>query len=174
MARHKAHKEILSTSNSTFEFGEKKLSFLKDQNVLRMKLIFLSFLFTLSLNTVDADLFVVFLQGSKILTSLRELSLFHTLSNIPVDEGTLGVHKIKLMIQTSPGLGDGGGVGQHAHGTLDLGEVTTRNNGGWLVVDADLEASWAPVDELDGTLGEKAYVLCRKINVEFNVKCRVT
>ena len=70
-----------------------------------------------------------------------------------MDEGTLGVHQIKLVIQTSPGLGDGRRVAQHAHGTLHLGQVTTRNNGGWLVVDADLETSRAPVDELDGALG---------------------
>ena len=57
------------------------------------------------------------------------------------------------MVKTSPGLGDGGGVAQHAHGTLHLGQIATGDNGGWLVVDANLEASGAPVDELDGTLG---------------------
>ena len=57
------------------------------------------------------------------------------------------------MVKTSPGLGDGGGVAQHAHSTLDLGQITTRDNGGWLVVDANLETSGAPVDKLDGTLG---------------------
>ena len=70
-----------------------------------------------------------------------------------MDEGTLGVHQIELVIQTSPGLSDGRCVAQHAHGTLHLGQVTTRNNSGWLVVDADLETSGAPVDELDGALG---------------------
>ena len=73
--------------------------------------------------------------------------------NLPMDEGTLGVHKIELMIKTSPGLSDGGGVGQHADGSLDLGQVTSWDNCGWLVVDADLETSWAPVNELDGPLG---------------------
>ena len=38
-----------------------------------------------------------------------------------MDEGSLGVHKIKLMIQTGPGLSNSGGVGQHADGSLDLG-----------------------------------------------------
>ena len=56
------------------------------------------------------------------------------------------------MIKTSPGLGDGGGVAQHAHGTLDLGQITTGYNGWWLVVDTDLETSWTPVDELNGSL----------------------
>ena len=40
-------------------------------------------------------------------------------------EGTLGVHQVKLVVQTGPGLGDGGGVAQHAHSTLHLGQVTT-------------------------------------------------
>ena len=57
------------------------------------------------------------------------------------------------MVKTSPGLGDGGGVAQHAHGTLHLGQIATGDNGGWLVVDANLEASGAPVNKLDGTLG---------------------
>ena len=57
------------------------------------------------------------------------------------------------MIQTGPGLGDGGCVAQHADGSLYLGQVTAGDDRGRLVVDADLEASWTPVDELDGTLG---------------------
>ena len=57
------------------------------------------------------------------------------------------------MIKTSPGLGDGGGVAQHAYGTLDLSQVTTGYNSWWLVVDTDLETSWTPVNELDGSLG---------------------
>ena len=57
------------------------------------------------------------------------------------------------MIKTSPSLGDGGGVAQHADGTLHLGQITTGDDGGWLVVDANLETSGAPVNELDGALG---------------------
>ena len=126
---------------------------MKFEGLNDVSLIFLSFLLAFTLDGVDADLFVVLLQGSQILTSLGELALLHTLTHIPVDKGTLGVHQIELVIQTSPGLGDGRRVAQHAHGTLHLGQVTTRNNGGWLVIDADLETSGAPVDELDGALG---------------------
>merc|ERR1711865_333420 len=35
----------------------------------------------------------------------------------------------------------------------DLGKITTGDHGWWLVVDSALEASGAPVDELDGALG---------------------
>jgi len=70
-----------------------------------------------------------------------------------MDEGTLGVHKIELVVNSGEDLGDGGRVGDHADGAHDLGEVTTWDDSGWLVVDTALEASWAPVDELDGSLG---------------------
>merc|ERR1719397_1504791 len=79
-------------------------------------------------------------------------TFFHTLSDIPVDEGTFGVHEIKLMIETGPSFGDGCGVAQHAHSTLYLCEIATGDDCGWLVVDSHLETSWAPVDELDGPL----------------------
>ena len=57
------------------------------------------------------------------------------------------------MVQAGPGLGDGGGVGQHADGALHLGQVAAGHHGRRLVVDAHLEAGRTPVDELDGPLG---------------------
>lgn len=70
-----------------------------------------------------------------------------------MNEGTLGVHEIELVVKTSPGLSDGGGVGQHADCTLYLGKISTWYNGRRLVVDTDLESSWTPVNELDSSLG---------------------
>jgi len=70
-----------------------------------------------------------------------------------VDEGSLGVHKIELVINAGEDLSDGSGVGDHADGTHNLGEITTWDNSWWLVVDTALEASWAPVNELNGSLG---------------------
>jgi len=70
-----------------------------------------------------------------------------------VDEGALGVHEVELVIDATQGLGDGGGVGNHADGALDGGEIPAWDDGGGLVVDAALEASGTPVDELDGPLG---------------------
>merc|ERR1719203_338829 len=93
------------------------------------------------------------LESLILLAFLLSLTLVHTLTDIPVDEGTFGVHEIEFVIKTSPGLSNGSGVAQHAHGTLHLGQVTSGNNSGWLVVDANLETSWAPVNELDGPLG---------------------
>ena len=70
-----------------------------------------------------------------------------------MDEGSLGVHKIEFVVNSGEDLSDGSGVGDHADGSHDLGEITTWNNGWWLIVDSALESSWAPVDELDGSLG---------------------
>ena len=90
----------------------------------------------------------IFIASSrKLLPGFREVSLLHALPDIP-----LNVHQVKLMVKPGPGLGNGGGVGQHAHGPLHLSQVPTGNDSGWLVVDADLEASRTPVHQLDGEL----------------------
>merc|ERR1712167_516205 len=88
-----------------------------------------------------------------ILAGLGELTLLHALTDVPVDECTLGVHQIELVVNAREHLGDGRRVGDHAHGTLHLGEIATRDDRGRLVVDAAFEAGRAPVDELDGALG---------------------
>ena len=57
------------------------------------------------------------------------------------------------MVKSCPSLGDGGGVAKHAHCPLHFGQISSWYNCRRLVVDADLETSWTPVNELDGTLG---------------------
>jgi len=74
-------------------------------------------------------------------------------SDVPVDEGSLSIHEIELVVDSAEDFSNGCGVGQHAHSTLDLGEITSRDNGGGLVVDTTLESSGTPVNELDGSLG---------------------
>lgn len=56
----------------------------------------------LSVCGVNAYFLVVLLEGGEILTSLRELSLFHTLTDVPVDEGTLRVEQVELVVETAP------------------------------------------------------------------------
>merc|ERR1719162_438420 len=65
----------------------------------------------------------------------------------------LGIHKVELVVDAGEHFGDGRGVGDHAHGTLDAGKIATGDDGRGLVVDTALEAGGAPVDELDGALG---------------------
>ena len=68
-------------------------------------------------------------------------------------EGSLGVHEIELVVNSGEDLGDGGGVRDHADSSHDLSKITTWNDGWWLIIDTALETGWAPVDELDGSLG---------------------
>ena len=79
--------------------------------------------------------------------------LLNSTEYLPEHEGSLGVHEVKLVVQPRPGLHDGGGVGEAADGPVHLGQVPARHHSRGLVVDADLEASGAPVHKLDTSLG---------------------
>mmetsp|Transcript_27255 Transcript_27255/g.50246 ORF Transcript_27255/g.50246 Transcript_27255/m.50246 type:complete len:459 (+) Transcript_27255:280-1656(+) len=117
------------------------------------RLVLLTLTLTSAVSGLGTDLLEILLEGSEILTGLGELTLLHTLTDVPVDEGTLGVHEIELVVEATEDLTNGSAVGDHADGALDLGKITTGDDGGGLVVDTALEASRAPVDELNGTLG---------------------
>ena len=73
--------------------------------------------------------------------------------HLPVNECTFGVHQIKLVIKTSPGLPNGCGVAQHADSPLYFGQVTTGYDCRGLVVDAHLEPCRTPVDKLNAPSG---------------------
>merc|ERR1711955_86223 len=120
---------------------------------VRENLIFFSFFFAFAFYGVDTDLFVILLKGGQILTGFGEFTFFHTFTDVPMDESSLGVHKIEFMIKTSPCFSNGCCVAQHADSSLYFSKIATRYNSWWLVVDSDLETSWAPIDELDGSLG---------------------
>lgn len=112
-----------------------------------------SFFFTFTFSGFNTDLFVILLEGSEIFSGFRELTFLHTFTDVPVDEGSLGVHEIELVVESGEDFSNSGRVGNHAASSHDLSEITTWNNGRRLIVDTDLETSWAPVDELDGSLG---------------------
>jgi len=112
-----------------------------------------SFFFTFTFSSFNTDFFVILFKGSQIFSGFGELTFFHTLTDVPVDEGSLGVHKIELVIDSGEDLSNSSGVGDHANSSHDLSQVTTWDDSGGLVVDTSLETSWAPVDELDGSLG---------------------
>merc|ERR1712230_329638 len=118
----------------------------------RSRLVLLLIL-ALTLGGLGANLLVVLLEGGKILTGLGEFTFLHTLTDVPVHEGTLGVHEVELVVNAGESLGHSGRVGNHCAGAHDLGEIATRHHGGWLVVDAALETSRTPVDKLDCAFG---------------------
>merc|ERR1719225_356253 len=115
-------------------------------------LVFVSFS-VVNVDRVESDLLVVLLESGEILPGLGELSLLHALPDVPVDEGSLGVHQVELVVQPGPGLSDGGGVGEHADSSGNLSLVSAWNDGRRLVVDSNLEPSGTPVNKLDAPLG---------------------
>lgn len=50
----------------------------------------------------------------------------------------LGIHEIEFVINAAEGLGNGRGVGNHAHGTLNTSEISSGHDGWRLVVDTAL------------------------------------
>ena len=70
-----------------------------------------------------------------------------------MDKGPLSIHQVKLVVQPGPGFSNGRGVGEHADSPGNLSKVSTRDNSRGLIVDANLEASGAPVHKLDASLG---------------------
>merc|ERR1719317_1691333 len=115
-------------------------------------LIFISFSIILSFSRVKANLLIILLESSKILTSFGELSLLHTLSNVPVNKSSLGIHEVKLVVQPSPGFSNSCGIGEHTDSTSNLGSVSSGHNCWWLVVDTNLESCRTPVNKLDAPL----------------------
>ena len=65
-----------------------------------------------------------------------------------MDECALGVHEVELVVHAAHDLGDGGRVGDHEHGALDLGEVSARHDRRRLVIDAALEAGRAKTEDI--------------------------
>merc|ERR1719201_3288077 len=116
-------------------------------------LVLLAKVLPLALGGLGADLLEVLLEGREVLAGLGELALLHALTDVPVDEGALGVHEVELVVDARERLADGRRVGDHADGAHDAGQVAAGDDGGRLVVDAALEARRVPVDELDRALG---------------------
>jgi hypothetical protein len=58
----------------------------------------------------------------------------------PVNECSLSIHQIELVIQSSPSLSNSCRVGQHANSPLNPGQVTSWYGGRRLIVDAHLES----------------------------------
>ena len=83
-----------------------------------------------------------------------------------VHECTLGVHKVELVVNAGHDLRDRRAVRDHAARTHHLRQVTTRDNGGRLVVDSAFEASRAPVDELDRALRLDRRNLCSLLSIQ--------
>merc|ERR1712137_854156 len=116
------------------------------------ELVTIALLLALTLRRLDSDLLVVLLKCREVFTGLGELALLHTFPDVPVHKSALGIHEVKLVVDAGEDLGNSGAVGNHAASAHYLGQVTTRDHGGRLVVDAALKAGRAPVHKLNGAL----------------------
>ena len=58
--------------------------------------------------------------------------------HLPVNEGSLGVHEIELVVQSGPGLCDGSGIAQHANSTRNFSQIPSRDHGRRLIVYSNL------------------------------------
>merc|ERR1712178_47944 len=116
------------------------------------ELVTVTLLFTFTLRCLNADLLVVLLKGCEIFTSLAELTLLHSFADVVVNERTLGVHQIELVVNAGHHFRNRCAVRYHAARAHHLGQITTRDNRRRLVVDSALEAGRAPVDKLDRAL----------------------
>merc|ERR1719247_3476686 len=117
------------------------------------ELIAIALLLSFTFRCLDAHFLVVLLEGSEILASLTELTFFHSLSDIPMNECTLAVHEIELVVDAGEHLGDSSRVGNHAARAHDLRQVTPWNDRRRLIIDSTFKASRRPVHKLNGTLG---------------------
>ncbi len=57
------------------------------------------------------------------------------------------------MIKSWEDFGNGGGVWDHAYSSHNFSQITSWNDSWWLIVDTNFESSWAPVNELNSSLG---------------------
>ena len=110
------------------------------------------FFFSFTIGGFNSDLFVILFKGSQIFSGFREFTFFHTFSDIPMNKGSLSVHKIELMIKSREYFGDCSGVGNHADGSHDFGQISSGDYSWRLIVDTDFESGRAPIDKLNGSL----------------------
>merc|ERR1711972_362170 len=116
------------------------------------ELVTIALLLALTLRCLDPDLLVILLKCRKIFAGLGEFALLHTLPDVPVHKSALGIHEVKLVVDAREDLGNSGAVGNHAASAHYLGQITTWDHGGRLVVDATLKAGRTPIHKLNGAL----------------------
>merc|ERR1712139_758390 len=73
-------------------------------NLCNLVLLTEVLLLALALGGLGGYLLVVLLESSEVLTGFGELTLLHTLTDVPVDEGTLGVHEVELVVDAGEDL----------------------------------------------------------------------
>merc|ERR1712187_73373 len=117
------------------------------------ELVTIAFFFSFTFSRLNANFFVILFKRGQIFACFTELTFFHAFTNIPMDERTLRIHQIEFVVDAREYLSNGRGVADHAAGTHHLGQITSWNYSGWLVVDAAFESSRRPIGKLDCAFG---------------------
>merc|ERR1712014_161012 len=116
------------------------------------ELVTIALLLALTLRRLDSDLLVILLKCREVFAGLGELALLHTFADVPVHKSALGIHEVELVVDAREDLGNSGAVGNHAASAHYLGQVSTWDNGGRLVINATLKAGRTPIHKLNGAL----------------------
>jgi len=147
--RKKRHAYNDECQFSSFFFFTKKLIL---SLVLTLSLVAVHVALHAVVTVIGAKLRIFTLKGLEILTGLREFTLLHTFTHVPVDESTLGEHHIELLIHTAEDLADGSSVSFHANSTRKSRHVTAGDNHSRTAVKTSLETSGTPINKLNGAL----------------------
>merc|ERR1712226_601813 len=110
-------------------------------NIGSSELVSVPLLFAFALGSFDTDLLIILLERRQVLACLAEFTFLHSFSDVPMHEGTLAVHEVKLVVDAREHFGDGRGVADHAHGAHDLRQIATGHHCWRLVIDTALEPS---------------------------------
>jgi hypothetical protein len=70
-----------------------------------------------------------------------------------MNESTFRVHEVEFVAKATPGLGDGGRVGEHGDRTVDGSKLAVRDKHRLLVANAKFKPGWTPLDEVKRGLG---------------------
>merc|ERR1719295_1206369 len=88
------------------------------------------------------------LQKSQILSCFGKLTLFHSLSDIPMHEGSLRIHHIVLLADSlTEHSGNGSVVSNHHHVPLELSQFIILHRSSRLLIQTHFETGWYPLHE---------------------------
>merc|ERR1712066_1123416 len=62
------------------------------------ELVTIALFFTFTLSRLNANFLVILFKRGQIFACFTEFTFFHSLTNIPMDERTLRIHQIKLVV----------------------------------------------------------------------------
>jgi len=128
---------------------------------INISLVFSTFGVSIFVICFKSKFFIILFQGSHIFSSFTKFAFFHPFSDIPMNKSSFGIHQIIFHIQIAPCFGNCSSVRQHTDSSFDLSTITKWHGCRCLIVYADFESSWTPVNKLNGPFQLKFKVSIR-------------